>query len=1069
MSTSNTVIVPVNEDGTVVSFEQGHTLIIASSTAQIGVGLQGASGLQGIQGATGPQGLQGLAGTNGTNGVDGATGLQGIQGPQGLAGIDGTQGPQGIQGIAGTDGATGPTGSIGSIGSIGATGNTGPQGIQGIQGIQGDVGATGATGNTGPQGIQGIAGANGNDGATGATGPTGSTGGTGPTGATGTNGTSVEFSGSVNLVADLSATLNTIGDSYIVQSNGNLYTWDGAAWIDVGQIVGPQGLAGATGSTGPAGADGAAGATGVAGPQGIQGVAGATGATGSTGPTGANGINGSSAYALAVAGGFVGTESAWLTSFTGATGGTGPTGATGATGPTGNIGSQGIQGIQGDVGATGPQGIQGIQGVQGVQGPIGATGATGSVWLNGATGASAPSNALGIDGDYFLNDSNGNVHHKVASAWTVVANINGTNGTNGANGTTWHTGAGAPSNILGIQNDLYLNTTNSDVYNKGISTWSIVANIRGAEGIQGVAGSAGVGVPIGGTTGQVLNKNSATNFDTSWVAAPATGVTSTSIVSANGLAGTVATATTTPAITLSTTVSGVLKGNGTAISAAIPGTDYLTVLTGDATTSSNAITLTSVGTAGTYGQVTTDAKGRVTAGVVINTVENGGTGFGTYAVGDLLYASATSAMTKLAAGTNGHVLTLAAGVPSWAAAAGGSSSNTYKEAVRAATTANIALTGNVVLDGITTAANDRILVKNQTTASQNGVYVASASAWARATDFDTTGAEVANGAMVPVQFGTLNSGTVWQLIANGGAIGNNFNFNPVGGILSPQTGTQPPIIGDPGAMAIGRIANARGIGSIAFGNFSIAGANTSDNQHIAIGNTAVATGTSNGGNIAIGVTSTASGNYGAIAIGEGVTASGQNSTAINRGWGGGGATALGTVALNGPTAMIGSTNINSFGGAQMNGQIAMGAGSFSANGDMQISILPAWMTTTNATLSELGLTSYVSATVPTARIIISNDTTYLFDCDIVARNTVTDTESKVWNLKFGIRRGVAAANTALIGTATKVVFGEDTGTLAWDVSVTADTTNGRPNISVTGEAAKTIRWVANIRMTKVTG
>jgi len=53
-------------------------------------------------------------------------------------------------------------------------------------------------------------------------------------------------------------------------------------------------------------------------------------------------------------------------------------------------------------------------------------------------------------------------------------------------------------------------------------------------------------------------------------------VTSVSVVSANGLAGTVATATSTPAITLSTSVTGVLKGNGTAISAATAGTDYVT-------------------------------------------------------------------------------------------------------------------------------------------------------------------------------------------------------------------------------------------------------------------------------------------------------------------------------------------------------------------------------------------------------------------------------------------------------------------------------------------------------------
>jgi len=56
-------------------------------------------------------------------------------------------------------------------------------------------------------------------------------------------------------------------------------------------------------------------------------------------------------------------------------------------------------------------------------------------------------------------------------------------------------------------------------------------------------------------------------------------VTSVSVVSANGLAGTVANPTTTPAITLSTTVTGLLKGNGTAISAAIANVDYVPIST----------------------------------------------------------------------------------------------------------------------------------------------------------------------------------------------------------------------------------------------------------------------------------------------------------------------------------------------------------------------------------------------------------------------------------------------------------------------------------------------------------
>lgn len=89
----------------------------------------------------------------------------------------------------------------------------------------------------------------------------------------------------------------------------------------------------------------------------------------------------------------------------------------------------------------------------------------------------------------------------------------------------------------------------------------------------GGAGASPVATAAG-TTGQVLTAT--TGAAPTW-AAPATSgtVTSVSVVSANGFAGTVATATSTPAITLTTTITGVLKGNGTAISAAVPNTDYI--------------------------------------------------------------------------------------------------------------------------------------------------------------------------------------------------------------------------------------------------------------------------------------------------------------------------------------------------------------------------------------------------------------------------------------------------------------------------------------------------------------
>jgi hypothetical protein len=77
-----------------------------------------------------------------------------------------------------------------------------------------------------------------------------------------------------------------------------------------------------------------------------------------------------------------------------------------------------------------------------------------------------------------------------------------------------------------------------------------------------------------GTAGQVLT--SAGAAPPVWTNTSSGTVTTASVVSANGFAGTVANASTTPAITLETSISGVLKGNGTALSAATAGTDYVT-------------------------------------------------------------------------------------------------------------------------------------------------------------------------------------------------------------------------------------------------------------------------------------------------------------------------------------------------------------------------------------------------------------------------------------------------------------------------------------------------------------
>lgn len=78
---------------------------------------------------------------------------------------------------------------------------------------------------------------------------------------------------------------------------------------------------------------------------------------------------------------------------------------------------------------------------------------------------------------------------------------------------------------------------------------------------------------------EILKYNSSTQLWENGTGSGSGTVTTVSVVSANGLAGTVANATTTPAITLSTSITGILKGNGTAISAAAAGTDYEAAIT----------------------------------------------------------------------------------------------------------------------------------------------------------------------------------------------------------------------------------------------------------------------------------------------------------------------------------------------------------------------------------------------------------------------------------------------------------------------------------------------------------
>ncbi|MGJ7514304.1 phage tail protein [Pseudomonas baetica] len=89
-----------------------------------------------------------------------------------------------------------------------------------------------------------------------------------------------------------------------------------------------------------------------------------------------------------------------------------------------------------------------------------------------------------------------------------------------------------------------------------------------------------------------------------------------------------------------------------------------------------------------------------------------------------------------------------------------------KQSVRVATTTNIALTGPQSIDGVAVVAGDRVLVKNQTQAKDNGIWIAAVDAWGRAKDADNS-AEVTSALTVSVEQGTTLADTIWQLVTDG--------------------------------------------------------------------------------------------------------------------------------------------------------------------------------------------------------------------------------------------------------------------------------------------------------------
>jgi len=143
-----------------------------------------------------------------------------------------------------------------------------------------------------------------------------------------------------------------------------------------------------------------------------------------------------------------------------------------------------------------------------------------------------------------------------------------------------------------------------------------------------------------------------------------------------------------------------------------------------------------------------------------------------------------------------------------------------KQSVRAASTTNIALSGLQILDTIALNTGDRVLVKNQSMASQNGIYIVAAGDWLRAQDADQN-SKVTSGMIATVEQGATLADTRWQLITDGAlSLGTTpltfqnvtFGFAPLSSpaFTNTPTAPTPPQFDDSTKIATMAALQARG-------------------------------------------------------------------------------------------------------------------------------------------------------------------------------------------------------------------------------------------------------------------
>lgn len=353
---------------------------------------------------------------------------------------------------------------------------------------------------------------------------------------------------------------------------------------------------------------------------------------------------------------------------------------------------------------------------------------------------------------------------------------------------------------------------------------------------------------------------------------------------------------------------------------------------------------------------------------------------GSDATGDILYRNSSGNLARLGIGSTGQVLTVASGLPSWAAAGGG-------------------------VTGFTGSQN--------TSSPNNTVNVSQLLVTASSTNADF--------AITP-----KGTGAILAQLPDSTATGGNKRGEYAVDLQMLRSS----------ASQVASGANS----FVAGGNNTASGTNS-----VAVGSSNTASGTAS---VATGVSGTASGDYSTIAGRFGL-ASGYSSFGVG---------------VQCYATGRGSMALGNYGKAYIDGQVAMGANGYmmGGSGGAQTSVVTLASVTTDATPVVLNAEYY--NTTSTSYAAVENNKAIHFIVKIIARNSSTGDVATF--MRDGVIKNTSGT-TALVGTIGTI--GTDRSDVSMSscvIAITADNTNDRLQVEVTGIAATTIRWVCSLIYTE---